>query len=197
MFMQCISEFLHFTSVAFSAPMIGKTTSGDKKTRTKFTKAEDELILDLVSLMGPRSWNNIANHCPNRTARQIRERYVNYLSPKVQNKPWTEEEDALLGEKVCEFGRKWSKIAKFFSNRTDVTIKNRWVKIERNKDRSRVESDPPAISSDCHQNVETPSVPGKPSPTKAVSDNNKLRLDEWILEEDLGIIETNLDDWTV
>lgn len=102
-----------------------------KRVRNKFTPAEDETIIRIVNEFGPRSWRLIASNLPGRSARQIRERYVNYLSPKVCNDPWTYEEDQRLREKVAQHGRKWSKIAKFFKNRTDVTIKNRWSKLQR------------------------------------------------------------------
>jgi hypothetical protein len=40
--------------------------------------------------------------------------------------PWSDAEDALLHEKVAEYGPKWAKISVFFKGRSDASIKNRW-----------------------------------------------------------------------
>ena len=112
----------------------------ERRVRSKFTPHEDETIIRIVNEFGPRAWRLIASNLPGRSARQIRERYVNYLSPKVCNDPWTFEEDQRLREKVAQHGRKWSKIAKFFKNRTDVIIKNRWSKLQR-CDRRKTETE--------------------------------------------------------
>ena len=64
-----------------------------------------------------------------RNARQCRERWKHYLSPKVSTGPWTEAEDQLLNEKYSEYGSQWARISKFFMNRTDITVKNRWISL--------------------------------------------------------------------
>lgn len=51
---------------------------------------------------------------------------MKYLSPKINKSPFTEEEDDLLIEKYNSFGPRWVKISKFFRNRTDSALKNRW-----------------------------------------------------------------------
>ena len=94
--------------------------------RQLFSPAEDQRLRILVDQLGTASWKEIAKRMPNRTARQCRERYKNYLSPSVVNGPWTPEEDALLIEKVHELGVKWATIVRFFTSRSDVNIKNRW-----------------------------------------------------------------------
>ena len=65
----------------------------------------------------------------NRTIRQCKERWVNYLQPGLNNSPWTKAEDMILFEKVKQYGNSWAKIKKFFPRRTDINIKNRWSKI--------------------------------------------------------------------
>ncbi|EAY15029.1 Myb-like DNA-binding domain containing protein [Trichomonas vaginalis G3] len=62
----------------------------------------------------------------NRNPRQCRDRYTKYLSPDLNKNPWTPEEDALLISKYHEIGAKWVKMSKFFNNRTDYSLKNRW-----------------------------------------------------------------------
>ena len=94
--------------------------------RHLFSKNEDNLIKKLVENFGDHDWKMIAMYLPNRTPRQIRERYKNYLAPDLKNGKWTKEEDELLKQKVNEFGQKWSLIAPFFPTRSDVNIKNHW-----------------------------------------------------------------------
>jgi hypothetical protein len=64
---------------------------------------------------------------PNRTTRQCRERYKNYLSPELRNLPWSPAEDLLLRERFSEFGPRWATLATFFNGRSDVSLKNRWA----------------------------------------------------------------------
>lgn len=97
--------------------------------RQLFSQEEDELLKVLVRQFGDQAWKKIAQQMPNRTPRQCRERYKNYLAPTIQNGPWTEAEDQLLCQKVTELGFKWSSIAKFFTSRSEVNIKNRWTSI--------------------------------------------------------------------
>ena len=93
----------------------------------KFTPEEDEKLKNLVKTYGTNDWKTISSLIPNRSQRQCRERWKNYLSPDVSNAPWTSEEDQLLEEKYKELGSQWSRISKFFNARTDIHVKNRWV----------------------------------------------------------------------
>jgi hypothetical protein len=68
-----------------------------------------------------------------RNPRQCRERFKNYLDPELNREPWTEEEDSLLEEKYREFGAKWNKIGQFFLNRSDNSLRNRWMMIDRRR----------------------------------------------------------------
>jgi hypothetical protein len=98
--------------------------------KAKFTREEDDIILEEVACNGPRRWKKIAARLPNRTARTVRERYKNYLSPVLSNKEWTIEEDAKLLSLVETHGQKWVSIVCEFPGRTDVGIKNRYNNIK-------------------------------------------------------------------
>lgn len=108
-----------------------------KKVKNKFTPEEDKKLLQLVNTYGTNSWPTIASLMgTNRNQRQCRERWKNYVNPDLENgQPWTYEDDQLLVQKYEELGPKWNKIAKFFHNRSDNSIRNRWQLIIRQWER--------------------------------------------------------------
>lgn len=97
--------------------------------RKLFSPEEDAFLKFLVMQYGTKDFKKIASFIPGRTPRQVRERYKNYLSPEINNGPWSRDEDALLKAKYEELGPKWSKIAEFFPHRSDINVKNRWTSI--------------------------------------------------------------------
>lgn len=106
----------------------------------KFSIEEDQIIIDLVARHGEKSWRLISTKMANRTPRQCRERWRNYLSPVVQNLPWTDEEDAQLLDLTDNLGKQWAKIAKHFEKRTDTNVKNRWSLLQRKRHRKQAMS---------------------------------------------------------
>jgi hypothetical protein len=114
--------------------------------KNKFTAQEDELLKQLVDKYGTDKWFLIAEEFPNRNGRQLRERWVNYVSPSVNNTPWTPEEDEILLANVSEYNNKWSSMTKLFRNRTDVAIKNRYIGLTRHcLKQNSILSPPPEI----------------------------------------------------
>lgn len=96
------------------------------KSRRNFAKEEDVRLQYLVQMFGTKDWKLISYYMLLRNARQCKDRFKNYLSPKINLKPWTKEEDKMLIQKVTEFGPKWVYISKFFEGRSDNNLKNRW-----------------------------------------------------------------------
>jgi hypothetical protein len=84
-----------------------------------------------VADIGSDNWAAVAELFPNRNARQCRDRWSNYLSPSVENGPWTADEEELLIKKHAELGTAWKYITRFFPTRTDINIKSRWQQIQR------------------------------------------------------------------
>ena len=96
--------------------------------RKRFTQEEDANLKSLVAKLGVKLWDEVALYMPNRTARQCRDRYNNYLFKEITHQPWTPEEDRIILEKYKEYGSHWVKIAKFLNGRSGNNVKNRWHK---------------------------------------------------------------------
>ena len=110
-------------------------------TKNHFTLDEDKRLKNLVAKYSDNDWKLIATYMPGRSARQCRERYIGYLSPSLVFKPWSEDEDNLLIQKLTEIGPKWSKMVPFFEGRSDCNIKNRWYKhLSKKASKSFIES---------------------------------------------------------
>ena len=105
---------------------VKKTDNTKKSMYKKFTEEEDIHLKRIVQIFGPKNWRLISSMIPNKTPRQCRDRYTNYLAPGFIHSDWTNEEDKLLAQKYNEFGPKWSKIQQFFPFRTSNSIKNRY-----------------------------------------------------------------------
>lgn len=185
------------------------------KSRAKFSEEEDKKIVATVMLQGPKAWRKIAEKLPGRTARQIRERWMNYLCPDVNHSPWTKEEEELILSKVAELGKQWSKIAKFFPGRTDVTIKNRYMKLMRNERRKerKLERELELKASACmifqepfmkfheihpitiHENEEAEQLNDEYSVSSPSSPSSSSGVEDWFPEETDIELNTVVDDW--
>ncbi|CAD8053608.1 unnamed protein product [Paramecium sonneborni] len=93
--------------------------------RQPWTNNEDQQLLTLVQTH-KNNWVQIAKKIPNRTSKQVRERFVNKLNPEINQQPFTEAEDKLIVEGFKTFGSKWCKISKMLKGRPENIIKNRF-----------------------------------------------------------------------
>ena len=129
-----IESFLEpeFQNQHSSPPKDNPLTLDIKNHRTRWTREDDEKLVELVKLHGLKKWTMIAAHFKGRTSRNCRERYLNHLNPDTKKGEWTEEEDRLVIELHSKLGNKWSQISKFLPKRTPDMIKNRWNSYLRN-----------------------------------------------------------------
>lgn len=126
-----------------------------KGTKMKFGESDDAQLRELVKAFGCKDWDLISMKMGNRNPRQCRERWEHYLSPKVNNGPWTPEEDKIMLARYAELGSRWNAIAKYLKGRTNTCVKNRYLFLQRAKERKikkSVREDVSMITDDFVQN---------------------------------------------
>jgi len=94
----------------------------------KWTKEEDEMVSYLVDQFG-KSWNFISKIIKNRTSKQIRLRYNNYLNPELKKDDFSKEEDFKIISLYKIFCNQWTKYKDFVPGRSDKIIKRRFFKL--------------------------------------------------------------------
>jgi hypothetical protein len=109
--------------------------------RKRFTEVEDARLEALIESIGTGHWAKVASKMAGRNARQVRDRWTQYLERPDENRPWTDEEDVLLVSKVDELGTRWCAIAPCFDARTHTGVRARWLVLERRANKAMSSAD--------------------------------------------------------
>jgi hypothetical protein len=107
---------------------IQNSESQRKSSHKMFTKEEDQLLKHLYEQMKIKNWNEISSHFENRSPKNCRDRYINYLSSCFKNDEWLPDEDETLSKLIETYGKKWTIISELM-HRSPNTVKNRWYRV--------------------------------------------------------------------
>merc|ERR1712032_1045624 len=108
-----------------------KIYGAKKGTWTTEEDMELQRMVQTHGTKGVRAWKAIeAGMSFQRTRKQCRERWTNFLDPNLNRGPWTEEEDRKLIY-LASTGKNWKAIMKEMPGRTQTRLRRRLDKIKK------------------------------------------------------------------
>eukprot|EP01015_Nassula_variabilis_P013018 TRINITY_DN2067_c0_g1_i5.p1 TRINITY_DN2067_c0_g1~~TRINITY_DN2067_c0_g1_i5.p1 ORF type:complete len:135 (-),score=0.01 TRINITY_DN2067_c0_g1_i5:61-465(-) len=97
------------------------------KKNKNWTEEQDQIIRDWIEKYGEKNWVRLGEQI-NKTGKQCRDRWVNNLNQNITHTIWTNLEDIQLCQYIEKFRTQWSLISKYFKNRGEAYLKNRFYR---------------------------------------------------------------------
>lgn len=105
-----------------------QSLKNNNASKSKWTKEEDEALIDAVRQVGERNWQEVAAIMGTRTGQQCLQRWQKSINPAIRRSRWTPEEDEALKAAVEVYGiGNWNKIQKHIPGRTDMQCRERYT----------------------------------------------------------------------
>ena len=109
----------------------------------KWTKEEDNQLLNLVKENNGKNWKEISSYFHNKNPLQCFSRYKR-IRPELNKGSWKKEEDSLILNLIKTYGNSWSKISKIIKTRNGKQIRDRYNNVLNpniNKNKFSIEED--------------------------------------------------------
>ena len=91
-----------------------------------WTEKENAILINWVKDKGPIKWTECSKLISGRNGKQCREHYLNILTKDNKKISWSVEDDFKIFYLIKKYGTNWVKISKFFLDRNENQIKNRF-----------------------------------------------------------------------
>ncbi len=111
-----------------------RNSGGIKKKRicARWTEEENKRLVDAYVKFEGKNWSQIAKAVGNKTSDQCNQHWHRVLNPNISKKQWGPEEDALLFQRVLQFGESsWKRVSEGFHGRTDLQCRHRWTQCKK------------------------------------------------------------------
>jgi hypothetical protein len=100
----------------------------DGKKMGKWSKEEDEMLLNAVTMYGTKNWKLVSNVVSGRNQVQCLHRWTKILQPGLTKGPWSIDEDRKLLQWVKREGAcRWTSCAEFIKGRSGKQCRERWL----------------------------------------------------------------------